>query len=79
MVGMRIQPSEVLDRLENFYAAIHETVIDDQSLPGIYYKAALQASNDRNNRVRRGIIVSGILQDDESDTVISKLRTEGLA
>lgn len=56
-----LQPSEVVDRVETFFAEIDQSTVNASSLPGIYYKAAVQASNDRGNRMRRGVILSGIM------------------
>jgi hypothetical protein len=42
-------------------------------LPGIYYKAALQATNDRVNRVRRGEIIGGLLEGKSYEEILKTL------
>jgi hypothetical protein len=76
--GFSIQPSLVLANLEGFYAEVEKGSIDQNALAGIYYKAALQASNDRLNRVRRAIIVGGLIRSKDPDEILAELRAEGL-
>ena len=54
--------ADVLKRLEGFYSRVDNEGIEaaDPSV-GIYAKAAIQASNDRLNRVRRGVVIEAIL------------------
>lgn len=59
-VGHVLQPSEIVARVEAFFGRI-EAGGDLVGIPATYYKAALQASNDRVNRVRRGVILFGVL------------------
>ena len=51
--------------LDDFYKNVDEVSSDQyhgkNDEPKIYYKAALQASNDRSNRISRGKIISNIL------------------
>jgi hypothetical protein len=57
-----LTPSDVIERLENFYADVDDQGMTSTSVPvSIYAKAAIQASNDRINRVRRGVIVEAVL------------------
>lgn len=61
--GIAPSPANALDRLETFYKLVDEEG-DDLIIPaaaGIYAKAAIQASNDRINRVRRGIVFEAVL------------------
>jgi hypothetical protein len=74
--NLPLQPSDVLARLEEFYAAVDASGLDGGAVVGIYYKAALQASNDRINRVRRGLIVEGLLRKLTNDEIIATLRAE---
>ncbi|MBK7927773.1 MAG: hypothetical protein IPJ98_09850 [Bryobacterales bacterium] len=67
-----VQPSHVLDRIDSFYSRI-DTSGDMVGLPAIYYKAALQASNDRANRVRRGTILFGVLKGQSDDQILASL------
>ena len=53
----------IRDRLNDFYAQV-DSVQPTQSAtndPDLYYKAALQATNDRSSRITRGKIISSIL------------------
>lgn len=73
-----IQPSFTVETMEAFYGEVEKASPDTESLPGIYYKAALQASNDRVNRMRRGAIVGGLLEGRTRDDIERSLRDEGL-
>jgi uncharacterized protein with ParB-like and HNH nuclease domain len=67
--NIQINPAQVSQRLKNFYAQVNDEPgslgDDDQNdrFP-VYAKAALQASNDRGNRIRRGEIVQWVLDND---------------
>ena len=73
-----LQPSTVVNDLETFYGRIDTTSVSVSDVPAIYYKAALQASNDRINRVRRGVIVSGVLRQLSDQNILGELNKEGL-
>ena len=73
-----LQPSIVLERVELFFKEIDQGDLDQRSLSGIYYKAALQASNDKVNRIRRGTIVAGILRGTPADEIQRDLHEMGL-
>lgn len=71
-----LSPSDVLDRLENFYTDVDKQGMQSTNLAvGAYAKAALQASNDRINRIRRGVIVENVLAGTDP---LQGLRDEGL-
>ena len=67
------QPSELLELLTTFYNRIEVTSVDAGDVPGVYYKAALQATNDKVNRLRRGAIISGILRHKSDDEIMGEL------
>lgn len=73
-----LQPHVVVENIESFFLRIKDAHIEDTTLPGIYYKAALQASNDRLNRVRRGAIIEGVLIGEDDRAIIDKLKGDGL-
>jgi Protein of unknown function DUF262 len=77
--NLNLDPLKVVADLQGFYDSIDSGGVGDNSLPGIYYKAALQASNDRVNRFRRGIIVGGILRGGNEEAILGRLHQEGLA
>lgn len=77
--NLSLDPLKVVADLQGFYDSIDSDKVGDNSLPGIYYKAALQASNDRVNRVRRGMIVGGILRGETEKVILGRLKQEGLA
>ena len=61
-----LEVSRVSRALKNFYSSVDavrqdETTADEKA--ATYYKAALQATNDRVNRVRRGDIISNIIEE----------------
>ncbi len=56
----KLEPSQVLMNISAFYDAVDLQATEIHSL---YYKAALQASNDRVNRLRRAVIFSGVLRE----------------
>lgn len=76
--SLALQPSSIVENLEGFYRRIDSTATNFSGVPAIYYKAALQASNDRLNRVRRGLIVSGILSQVQEDDILDQLQASGL-
>lgn len=61
--GADLQPTEVLNSLQKFYGDV-DSEGSDSGNPAVatYYKAAVQASNDKGNRVRRGDIIGDILR-----------------
>jgi hypothetical protein len=57
-----LSPTDALDRLESFYGEVDEQgMASDNVAVATYSKAALQASNDRINRIRRGVIVENVI------------------
>jgi len=71
-------PDVVIGAMSEFYSAVDSGELGANTLAGVYYKAALQASNDRVNRVRRGIIIGGILTDVEEALIWVELADQGL-
>lgn len=58
-----LKPSIVAKRINEFMKSVDSLSDpnDTSTVTGIYYKAALQATNDRGNRVKRGEILQSIL------------------
>ena len=79
VLNTTLQPSDVLDALTSFYNDADAAAINQQAVSSIYYKAALQASNDKINRIRRGMVVGSLLLNSTEDTILEKLKAEGLA
>jgi len=73
------QPSELLERLTTFYVSIDSTNVDVSSVKGIYYKAAVQATNDKVNRLRRALVIAGIIRGHDDDAIWEVLKSKGLA
>lgn len=73
------EPSELLERLNTFYDSIDTTNVDGGSVKGIYYKAAVQATNDKVNRLRRAQIIAGIIRGHEEAEIWKALELKGLA
>ena len=76
---LNLDPLKIVAELQQFYVSIDTSGVGDSSISEIYYKAALQASNDRVNRVRRGMIVAGILRGEAQEVILIRLKAEGLA
>jgi hypothetical protein len=72
-----LSPSKTVERLEQFYAAADEAGLGGHPLYSTYYKAALQASNDRINRMRRGFIINGVLLGQPDMEIFERLKCEG--
>mgnify|MGYP003627410313 CR=1 FL=1 len=68
-----LEPTDTLNRLSSFYEMINVDGNHDTDIAAIYYKSALQASNDKLNRVRRGLVVSGILRGKSGSTITREL------
>ena len=78
--GHRVpQPSELLDMLNEFYNSIESVGVETTNIYGIYYKAAIQATNDKVNRLRRAIIIAGILRNAQPEQIMEELRSQNLA
>lgn len=71
-------PALVLEALEAFYAEVESAPPRRQGVSDIYYKAALQASNDRASRLRRGLIVSGKITGMQDDEIAEELNRMGV-
>ncbi|MCC7421785.1 MAG: DUF262 domain-containing protein [Planctomycetaceae bacterium] len=76
--GMRLQPSDVVENVTKFYKEVDSGSSTDRVVQ-VYSKAAIQASNDRINRVRRGLIISQILEGNSREVVEHQLDIAGLA
>jgi len=74
-----LQPGEVVERLEYFFNRADSAQITESSIYGVYYKAALQASNDRINRVRRGVIIDGVIKGATEGQLFDELAVQRLA
>lgn len=73
-----LNASDAVERLTAFYNTVESSAINEPTIHSIYYKAALQASNDRINRLRRGIIIHGVLIGNDAERILSNLREQGL-
>lgn len=61
--GLNLQPSTVVESLNAFFSRVDQSSLDPGDIvAATYYKAAVQASNDRINRERRGQIIRDILR-----------------
>lgn len=71
--GIRLQPSATVMNIESFYDGVEGSNLAEPNLSGIYYKAALQASNDRINRVRRGLIIENVIKGTPEERILEEL------
>lgn len=76
--AMVLQPSIVVETLAALYSNIESDNFDISSVSGVYYKSALQASNDRINRVRRGVVIAGKLNQLSDEEILKDLAHQGL-
>lgn len=76
--GSMLDPRVVVETLEEFYSMVDNSTLEVSSVPGVYYKAALQATNDRINRVRRGTIIGLLLEGKRLDEIEEELHRAGL-
>lgn len=74
----QLQPSKILSLLTDFYDIVDKTAMKQEEVSSIYYKAALQATNDKINRVRRGVVIAGVLVENSNTHTLAKLKNEGL-
>ena len=70
--------SSIRQRLEDFYDSVDDRSEAASEVSKVYYKSALQASNDRSNRLRRGVIVGGLIAEREDELILSQLEDYGL-
>lgn len=76
--GALPQPSDLLTMMNVFYQAAESANVEAGSIPGVYYKAALQATNDKVNRLRRAIIVGGVLRSRTNEQILADLAKQNL-
>lgn len=67
--GKTVDASILRGDLDRFYGSVDSADSDDDSKAGRYYKATLQASNDRQSRITRGEIVAGIIEEAANKSV----------
>ncbi len=61
--NVALQPTEVIETLQTFYQSVEaEGMESGDPAVATYYKAAVQASNDKGNRIRRGEIINDLLR-----------------
>jgi len=68
----------VVERLTEFYRAVDAGDFNQTGCAPIYYKATVQASNDRLNRIRRGAIISGLLHGEGDQQILEQLTIQNL-
>ena len=74
--GVCPDPLNTLQRLEHFFDQVDsEESVEGMESANIYAKASLQASNDRINRVRRGVIFEAVMTGTDPNQALS---TQGL-
>jgi len=70
-------PTDTLQRIESFYRRVDEAGMESpEPAIGIYAKASIQASNDRLNRTRRGVIIEAVLAGNDPNQALT---SQGLA
>lgn len=65
-------PSDTLRRIESFYRRVDEAGMESpEPAIGIYAKASIQASNDRLNRTRRGVVIEAVLAESDPNQALA--------
>ncbi|TGL85752.1 DUF262 domain-containing protein [Leptospira congkakensis] len=70
---IKIEPIDCLNLIEGFFQTWLST--ESKQLYEIYSKATIQATNDKANRIRRSIIIGGILTKEHPQSIIENLQT----
>lgn len=73
-----LEPRIVEEQLSSFYNTVDDQRLDQSVAGGIYYKAAIQASNDRLNRIRRGVIIESKLKQWSDEDLLAELHAAQL-
>ena len=60
--ALSLQPSVVLSSIQQFLSGINQQMVETSIAHATYYKAAIQATNDKINRIRRGFIIGSIIE-----------------
>ena len=76
--GLDIDPLDTVLRVESFYEDVDYGEGHKHPIIELYYKSALQASNDRANRIRRGIVINGIILGQEHNAIYREIEERGL-
>lgn len=72
--GLLLKPQSVAENLFNFYEQVdYAGSSAAKPAPAIYYKASVQANNDRLNRVRRGRIIFEVLSLRDPNLIVDEL------
>lgn len=75
---LKLQPGKILESLSDFYEGIDTKLYESSFAHAVYYKAALQATNDKINRIRRGFIIGALLEDKSLEQIENELKENGL-
>ena len=65
----KLDASNVSIKLDKFYDSVGNASASDNNDASIYYKTALQATNQRANRIERGSIIRSIISDTQIGNV----------
>jgi hypothetical protein len=74
----KLQPGIVVESIQTFFDGIGNQVVDTSLAHATYYKSALQASNDKSNRVKRGLIIGELLLGKSTKDIDALLIVEGI-
>lgn len=74
-----LQPNDVIENISAFYDVVASSPINQESISSIYYKAVIQASNNKINRIRRGVVIGGVLVGTPDSQILEELKSKGLA
>jgi hypothetical protein len=76
---LNLQPSEIVNIIQDFLSGINPKMTEGSLVHALYYKAALQATNDKINRLRRGFVVEELLEKKSIKEIEQELRNRELS
>jgi hypothetical protein len=77
--GLALQPGVVLNSIQSFMDGIEKNLYESSFSHAVYYKAALQATNDKINRIRRGSVIGLLIEGESLGDIDRYLSESGLA
>jgi hypothetical protein len=77
--AINLQPSETVKTIHEFLSGIDNKMRESSIVHAVYHKSALQASNDKINRVRRGQIIGSLLEGKQLKQIEHELTEMGFA
>lgn len=77
--NLNLQPSEIVNTIQDFLSGIDTRMNEGSLVHAVYYKSALQGTNDKINRIRRGFIIGSLLEGKDLKLIEQELQENNLA